>query len=150
MKRSAKERQGKSCRPPNPLAGQQRDFRRTFAMGGASACVRCGLQAPAALRRVPAGLFEEHHPLGRQHDPGIAVVVCASCHAILSAGQVDDDVRLTQTPTSFERVVAVVGALGSHLRELGEALLAWALRGRGMIEGLDRDYEGWRDKPWAK
>ncbi len=120
------------------------------ALGGEVACVRCGLRAPVALRRVPAGLFEDHHPLGRQHVPDLTVVVCASCHAILSAGQVNDDVQLSRTPTSPERLVAVVGALGSHLRELGEALVVWALRGRTMIEGMDRDYHGWRDKPWAK
>jgi hypothetical protein len=88
--------------------------------------------------------------MGRQHDPTSTVIVCASCHAILSARQLEDGVRLVEVPTTLERVVAVVGALGSHLRELGEALLAWAVRGRAMVEGLDRDYPEWRTKPWAK
>jgi hypothetical protein len=103
-----------------------------------------------ALRRVPAALFEDHHALGRQHEPALTVVVCASCHAILSAGQLDDGVPLTEVPTTLERLLAIAAALGSHLRELGEALLAWALRGRALIEGLDRDYPEWRKKPWAR
>jgi hypothetical protein len=29
-------------------------------------------------------------------------------------------------------------------------LIEWGRRGERIVEGLDRDHEGWRDHPWAK
>ena len=150
MKRSVESEDRSNPVLPNPLAGTHRRHRRQLELGTPIACPRCGLEAPEALRRVPKGLFEAHHPFGRQHDSSLTVAVCASCHAILSARQLDDQVRLVKVPTTLERVVAIVGALGSHLRELGEALLEWSVRGRTMIDGLDRDFPEWRKQPWAK
>ena len=150
MKRSGEAREGANRRPPNSLAGSQRKFRRQLALDGATSCSRCGLQAPVALRQIASGLFEEHHLFGRQHDSELTVYVCSSCHAILSAAQLDDDVTLIEVPTTLERLVAIAGAFGSYLRDVGEALLTWSLRGRSMIDGLDRDFPEWRKKPWAK
>jgi hypothetical protein len=96
---------------------------------------------------VPAGLFERHHPFGRQHDPNHTVLLCANCHAIVSAGQVDDDIRLSAAPNPEERRVAMIGALGSHLREMGEGLLAWSNHGHGWADGPDSDVPGTKDKP---
>jgi hypothetical protein len=135
---------------PNPLSRQQREHRRRFAMGGETVCAMCGEAAPEALRQVPAGLFEKHHVLGRQHDSEIEVTVCASCHAKLSAGQVDDRIPLTAATTSLERQHAMLGALGSFLRVLGESLIAWGQRGERIVGGLDQNYSGWRGHPWAK
>jgi hypothetical protein len=136
--------------PPNPLNRHQRAHRRRAALGDTVVCVMCGETAPEALRQLPARLFEQHHVFGRQHDPETTVPVCASCHAKLSAGQVDDRIPLSAATTSLERQHAMLGALGSALRVIGEALIAWGQRGERMVEGLDQDYKGWRDHPWAK
>ena len=94
-------------------------------------------------------MLERHHPLGRAHSPKLTVPVCPTCHAIFSAAQVDDGVPLEPQPTLLERVLAVLQALGSFLRVLAEALLAWAERSAAFVAGLDTDYPGWRTKPWA-
>lgn len=119
-------------------------------MDGLATCANCGIQASPALRRVAPRLFEDHHPFGRHHMPEVTVVLCANCHAMHSAGQLDDGVELRPTPTVLERLVAITGALGSHLRVLSDALLNWSDRGTKLINGLDHDYPDWRDRPWAK
>jgi hypothetical protein len=72
-----------------------------------------------------------------------------NCHAIFSAAQVDDDVRLDPQPTVLERIIAIFQAFVSFLGALAKILLEWVLRGLRFIAGLDAEYPRWRDKPWA-
>jgi hypothetical protein len=101
------------------------------------------------LIRAEQTLFEQHHPLGRAHELALTVPICKNCHAIFSAAQVDDDVPLDPQPTVLERILAMFEALVSFLGALAKLLVEWVLRGRRCIAGLDADYQGWRDKPWA-
>jgi hypothetical protein len=109
----------------------------------------CGLIDLTCLVDVKASLLEAHHALGRAHAPDLTIPVCRNCHAVLSAAQLDDEVPLAPQPNLLARLLAVVAALGSLLRMLAEALLAWAAKGRQFVAGLDTDFPTWRAKPWA-
>jgi hypothetical protein len=131
------------------MNGPGRRYRRYRKLGPNARCLRCGTTDPTTLIQVKQRFFEEHHVLGQQHDPNLTVIVCRNCHAILSATQGDDGVPLEPQPTSLERLLAVVAALGSFLKVLAEALLEWATKGTRFVAGLDTEYPDWRNHPWA-
>ena len=133
---------------PNPLSPHQRAYKRQAVLGEDARCAACGVNRQAVLRRVPH-LFEAHHPLGRQHVPELTIVLCANCHALYTAGQLDDDVELRATESDFELVVAILGALGSFFRLLGESLLALSRRMRAKINRLEVHDPHYRDQSWT-
>lgn len=135
--------------PNDPFGAPGRRYRRRQKLGPDARCLMCGILDPTVLLKVKRRLFEEHHPLGHAHDPDLTVIVCRNCHEILSAGQTDDDVRLKAQPTLLERLLAVIAALGSFLRVLAEALLAWVQKGLALVAGLDEHCVEWRSQPWA-
>jgi hypothetical protein len=133
----------------DPLGpGRRRHYRRQ-KLGPNLRCIGCGTSDPTLLIQAKRTLFEQHHPLGEAHVPELVVTVCRNCHALFSAGQVDDDVPLEPQPTVLERIVAIFEALVSFLRVLADILAVWIERGRKVVGGLDTDYAGWRAKPWA-
>ena len=75
--------------------------------------------------------------------------MCRNCHARLSVGQTNDTVPLEPQSTLLERLLAIVLALASLLRELGEELLTWATKGERFVNGLDATYPDWRVYEWA-
>jgi hypothetical protein len=133
----------------DPLGPSGRRHRKRQRVGPDVRCLCCGRREPEVLIRAKRTLFELHHPLGQAHEPDLTLPVCRNCHAILSAAQVDDDVWLDPQPTVLERIIAIFQALVSFLGALAKILLEWVLRGLRFIAGLDVDYQGWRDKPWA-
>ena len=135
--------------PYDPLGAPGRKHRRRQKLGTEARCLGCGTADPTTLTHIHRTLFERHHPLGEAHAPALTVTVCRNCHAQLSAIQLDDGVPLEPQPTVLERLVAVFQAFVSFLRGLAEVLLEWALRGMGLIVGMDADYPDWRAKPWA-
>mgnify|MGYP001267516435 CR=1 FL=1 len=133
----------------DPLGPSRRRNHRRQKLGPDARCLSCGRSEPEVLIRAKQTLFEQHHPLGQAHEPDLTVPACMNCHAIFSAAQVDDDVRLDPQPTVLERIIAIFQAFVSFLGALAKILLEWVLRGLDFIAGLDADYQGWRTKPWA-
>ena len=133
----------------DPLGPAVRKTRKVRKLGPNARCIGCGLSNPSVLVRVKRTVLEQHHPLGNAHEPDLTVPVCRNCHARLSAGQTDDGVRLEPQPTGLERLVAIFQAFVSFLGALAKILLEWVIRGLAFIAGLDSDYQGWREKPWA-
>jgi hypothetical protein len=133
----------------DPLGASGRRHRRRRKLGPDARCIACGESNPTVLIRANRSLFEHHHVLGTQHVPDLTVPVCRNHHAILSAAQVDDGVRLDPQPTVLERLVAIFHAFASFLGSLAKILIEWAMKGHSFIAGLDADFPGWRTKPWA-
>lgn len=134
---------------PNPLSPQRREYQRLAVLGEDARCAVCGHSRQAALRLVPH-LTEAHHPLGRQHVPGLTIVLCANCHALYTASQLDDHLELRATETELERLIAIQTALGSFFRLLGESVLESAHRGQVLLDRLEAYDPEWRDQPWTK
>ena len=133
----------------DPMARAQRRTRLRQRLGPAARCLFCGDQELEALRKVDRAWLEQHHALGRAHNPELTVVLCRRCHARVSASQQDDGVPLKRQPTLLETLLAVLTAAGSFFRTLAEALFAWITRGKAFLRGLDADFPTWRRMPWA-
>src|SRR4051812_8075025 len=97
----------------DPMTKRSRRHRKRQKLGPAAQCILCGLASPEGLMPVSRSWLELHHPLGFAHEPDLTVVVCRTCHAVLSAGQVDDGVPLRPQKTVLETIIAVLTAVGS-------------------------------------
>jgi hypothetical protein len=78
------------------------------------------------------------------------ILVCANCHALLTAGQLDDGVQLRHQRTVLERTIAALEALASFFRHLAEALIRWARQLKQLLTGLTTEYPGWSVHSWAR
>lgn len=134
----------------NPVAAAQRRYRKTLKLGADACCIGCGLRNPTQLTTAPTSMLDAHHPFGFQHAPDVTVVVCRNCHALYSAGQLDDGVPLQSQSTVPELVHAILVALASFLRVTVEFLFALAERIPAFVEALDTQYPEWRGAPWAR
>jgi hypothetical protein len=50
------------------------------------------------IHKVPRSVLEEHHLWGRKHDPNLTVPVCPNCHAEITEGYRQEDVRMRPEP----------------------------------------------------
>lgn len=134
----------------NPMAAAGRRYRKTLKLGTDARCIGCGLSNPTQLIAKRRSLLEGHHVLGVQHAPDVVAPVCLNCHALFSAGQVDDGVPLQWQSTLPERIRAILLALASFLRVLVAFLCGQAERISGFVAGLDSTSTDWRGAPWAR
>jgi hypothetical protein len=77
-------------------------------------CFYCGYAEPVALRRVRRKVFEEHHPVGRNHDPNLTISVCRNCHALRHEGLLDAGVDLEAISDPKKRVAMMLRAEAIH------------------------------------
>jgi hypothetical protein len=84
-------------------------------------CIYCGCPDLVALRRIPAKLLPEHHPLGKNHDPDLTVIACLNCHAVAHELLDDAGVELELVPDPVKRVEAMLRAEAVHLEMLANA-----------------------------
>ncbi len=147
---SRPHKKSSAVRKPNPAGPAHRRCRKSLRLGPNARCVRCGEEELDALCEAPRRLLERHHYLGDAHDPGRVVSLCANCHRVLSAKQLDDGVPLEPVETCLERLSAMVVALASHQQGIAEAQMEWHDRLQMLVEGLDGYCPDWRTQPWAK
>jgi hypothetical protein len=62
---------------------------------------------------------------------------------------VNDAVPLKRQSTLLERLIAIVLALASMLKTVGEELMTWATKGERFTDGLDATFPDWRVYEWA-
>jgi hypothetical protein len=73
-------------------------------------CMFCGRAEPVLLRRVSRKFLEEHHPLGRNHDPNLTAFACLNCHALAHEGLLDAGVDLRPESDPVKRVATMLRA----------------------------------------
>lgn len=121
-----------------------RNARRKRAIGFESVCMRCGYANPFGM--IDPGsrggedaqrLFEEHHLVGRHHDPALKIPFCRNCHAELHAKYRDAAVELQERPTLAETLMAMLTALAILFRDLADALMRWVERIRNELPPLE-------------
>jgi len=133
----------------DPIGARGRKYRRRQKLGDAASCAMCGITDPTVLMKTDRAFFEEHHVLGQAHVPHLTITVCRNCHARLSAAQTNDAVPLKRQSTLLQRLIAIVLALASLLKALGEELLTWATKADRFTSGLDATFPEWRTYEWA-
>jgi hypothetical protein len=98
-------------------------------------CFYCGYAEPVALLRVSRKVLDEHHLVGRNHDPNLTIIVCRNCHALRHEGLFDAGVELEVIADPVKRVAMMLRAEAVHLE-------AWAHSKReqaNLLDGEDRD-----------
>ena len=81
-------------------------------------CLYCGYAEIAPLRRVSRRILENHHLLGRNHDPNLTVPVCPNCHALQHERLLDASVDLRPEADPLRRVITMLYAEAVHLETL--------------------------------
>ncbi len=60
--------------------------------------------------KIPRSVLQEHHLWGRKHDPKLTVPVCPNCHAEITEGYRQEDVRMRPDPDPFANEVFMLTA----------------------------------------
>ena len=122
-----------------------RNARRKRAIGCESVCVRCRYANPFGMidpgskgAKDALRLFEEHHLVGRNHDPALKTLFCRNCHAELHAKYRDGAVELEKCLSFAETLMAMLTALAILFRDLADALMRWVERIRNELLPLER------------
>ena len=70
----------------------------------------CGCAELAVLRPVSRTLLEEHHLLGRNHDPNLTAFACLNCHTLAHEALLDAGVDLQPESDPVKRVATMLRA----------------------------------------
>lgn len=96
-------------------------------------CMFCGCAEPAVLRRVSRKFLEEHHLLGRNHDPNLTAFACLNCHVLAHEGLLDAGVDLRPESNPVKRVATMLRAeavLFEKLARTKNQQAEWLERGK--------------------
>jgi hypothetical protein len=77
------------------------------------ACNGCGESDPAVL--------EQHHVMGRAHDPKLTIILCRNCHKKATEGQLREGVPLGATTSFPDCLAAMLAGLAAFFRFLADA-----------------------------
>jgi hypothetical protein len=103
----------------NPARAARRNTELRETLGSERpVCFYCGYAEPVALRRVSRKFLQEHHLLGRNHDPDSMVFICLNCHALAHEKLLDAEVDLQPEADPVKRVAMMLRAEAVHLEML--------------------------------
>ena len=105
--------------PHNPARAARRTTELREKLGAEQpVCIYCGCAELAVLRPVSRKFLEEHHLLGRNHDPRLTVLVCRNCHALGHENLLNAEVDLEAESDPVKRVAMMLRAEAVHLEML--------------------------------
>lgn len=120
----------------DPIGTDARLTQRLERLGpGPHSCLFCGVEDPILLIRksftrlkawVPKRLLEEHHLLGRNHDPNLTILLCRNCHFLAHEGYLRAGIDMRYEPDPRKRVAKMLLALAVLHGKLSETLLQCA------------------------
>ena len=96
-------------------------------------CMFCGCAEPVVLRSVSRQFLEEHHLLGRNHDPNLTAFVCLNCHALAHEALLNAGVDLQPESDPVKRVIQMLRAesvLFEMLSRTKQQQAEWLERGK--------------------
>lgn len=105
----------------NPVRAARRKVELSESFGDERpVCMYCGCAELSLLRRVSRKFLEEHHLLGRNHDPNLTVFLCRNCHALSHEHLLDAGVDLQSEPDPIKRVATMLRAEAVHFEMLAQ------------------------------
>ncbi len=128
----------------DPLKADLRREHREDRLGENPVCGMCGYANPKSLQLANRTLLENHHVVGKRHDPSLTLPVCRNCHGELTEGARDAGADLRRQPTYLHRLAMILLSLGSLFIALGEAMRRYANDLFRLIAGLDERCANWR------
>jgi len=129
----------------NPIKNDKRKASRTRVLGEGSFCVVCGYADSAGLTATASKLLEDHHSVGRNHDPDLTVALCRNCHAELTEGVRKAGADMIEKPHVLDRIIHILRALGAFFRMLGEAFQRWAQEIEDTLKRITNHFGNWRE-----
>jgi len=120
----------------NPVRAARRETELKERLGAERpACIYCGHAELVALRRVSRKHLQEHHVLGRNHDPNLTVFVCLNCNALVHDAMLPDaEVDLKPESDPIKRVATMLRAEAVHFEMLASSKRKQA----ALLEGRKR------------
>jgi hypothetical protein len=123
-------------RDKNPKRTARRGEKQRRRVPPDAICVGCGETKPY--------LLEEHHVMGKAHEPDLTAPLCRNCHAKATEGQLREEVPLTATDNVFDCVAAIFDALAAFFRFLADSFNRLAGQVRSSMGRLDAECPEWR------
>ena len=120
----------------NPKRTARRGEKQRRRVPPGDVCCFCGEDDPRVL--------QQHHVMGRAHEPDVTVTSCLNDHAKATDGKLREEVPLSATDNVFDRVAAIFDALAAFFRFLAESLNRLAVQMRSSIGKLDAQHPEWR------
>jgi hypothetical protein len=103
----------------NPVRAARRQTEHHERLGSEHAiCFYCGFPEPVALRRASRRFLDEHHPVGRNHDPNLTIFLCRNCHALAHEQLLDAGVELKTALNPVGRAASMLRAQAVHFERL--------------------------------
>lgn len=104
---------------------------------GDEACAMCG--------ETNAIVLERHHVGGRALDKDLQAVLCANCHRIATARQLDVKADLSHDSSRdlLKRLESWLLSVGSFIVDLGRAILEWGWQVGSIRAYLDERFPAW-------
>jgi hypothetical protein len=124
---------------PNPTA--LREARRLQSLGDIpSVCAFCpyeGLVIPVTAKwlkahGVPKKLLEDHHPVGRKHDPKLMIPLCRNCHGECTEGLLREGISMRFERDPRERIALTLEAQAEFYEDFAKAQRRLAARVRSL------------------
>jgi len=122
----------------NPKRTARREAKQRRRVEPDAVCVGCGESAPY--------LLEEHHVMGKAHGPDRTAPLCKNCHAKATQGQLQEEVPLSATNNTLDRVAAIFDALAAFFRFLADSFNRLAEQVKAFAGKLDAKLPDWRNE----
>jgi len=120
----------------NPKRTARREAKQRRRVPPGDVCVFCGEDDPRVL--------QEHHVMGRAHEPDLTVTSCLNDHAKATDGQFQEEAPLSATGNILDRVAAIFDVLAAFFRFLADSFNRLAGQVRNSIGKLDAEHPEWR------
>jgi hypothetical protein len=111
-----------------------REARRKQKLGDIpSVCAFCPYEGPVILvtkkwlrthgvsKKWLKKWLEDHHPGGRNHDPGLKIPICRNCHGECTEGLLRAGVRMCPTRNKRERLALTLEAQAAFFEDFARA-----------------------------
>lgn len=121
----------------DPIGNDAREARHLRTLGPPPhVCMFCGASDPPPFmkavstgwleQRVPHSMLEEHHVLGRNHDPNSTVILCKPCHFRVTVGYIRAGVDMHYEPDARIRVKKMLNILAVFLEMVANVVRQWS------------------------
>jgi hypothetical protein len=125
----------------DPIGTAGREVKKLARLGDrALVCFLCGYSDPVALISVspewlrtngcPTTLFEDHHIVGKNHDPKLTQLICRNCHAMAGEGLLRAGVSMTRERDPNVHEALRLEGLATFHEQVAASLRAWAAEKR--------------------
>jgi hypothetical protein len=110
----------------NSIDDARRAARRAIRLGREPVCAACGERTPEGLVRAHRSILQAHHLVALAVDTKTTILLCGTCHLIVTALQHDAGVTFRVPQSPLERARAILRSHAALHSLLAKACLRYA------------------------